>query len=128
MKQITHEGMQGDVIIYRIDEFPEGERVEDSMTKEGLISHGESGHAHCIQERDRVDMFKIEFDKFNGMVFVQTKDEAVTIGHGRAKDFAGVEADVDYHNPIKLEPNSRYMFAIVPETDWVNKVVRQVAD
>lgn len=126
--KVTILGHQGDVPLFEIEEFPEGERTTDTQTKEVTLAYGEvTGHAHFFAEPETVTLFKINKDEFNGLCFFEVSKDNTLI-HGRARNFEGAEPDQLYHDPIKLKPGRKYMTGIFPETDWATKTIRRVAD
>lgn len=128
MKNIKILGHQGDVVIFEIDEFPEGARIRDEQTKEVTIAYGEvTGHAHYFEDPTTVDLFKIDKSEFNGLCFFEVSKENQLI-HGRARNFGGIEPDQDYHNKVEFKPGQKIMTGIVTETDWVTKTIRKVVD
>jgi hypothetical protein len=127
MKKIEMIGAQGDVIIFRVDEFPEGKRVQDELTKKHQLALGElSGHNHYFAEPEAVDLFKLEDKQFEGLSFFQV-DRPTNLVHGLIKGFKGREADQDYHSEITLK-EGKYITGIVEETDWLTRTVRKVID
>lgn len=128
MKNIECIGHQGDVCIFQIDDFPEGSRTQDALTKKHQLALGElSGHNHYFADPEAVDLFKIDEPKFQGLSFFQTNKPA-TLVHGLIKGFGGKEADKDYHSEINLGAGKKFMAGIVQETDWLTKTVRRVID
>ena len=121
-------GHQGDVMIFKIDEFPSGNRFQDDLTKNSQLALGElSGHNHYFDDSSAVDLFKIDDKRYEGMTFVETK-KPVNLVHGLIKGFKGKEADKDYHNEISFKENEKYVTSIVEETDWITRQVRRVVD
>ncbi len=129
MKVIEMIGHQGDCVLFEIDEFPEGNRVQDDLTKNHQLALGElSGHNHAFEDgANAVDLFKIDALEFNGLSFFETKTDAKLV-HGLIKDFKGREADTDYHSEITLKQGKKYISGIVQETDWIAKTMRRVID
>lgn len=128
MKKIKCVGHQGDVAIFEVDEFPEGERVQDVLTKRQQLALGElSGHNHYFDDASAVDLFKINAPQYSGITFIETKKPAKLV-HGLIKGFKGREADKDYHSEITLKENKKYITGIVVETDWLTRTIRRVVD
>lgn len=128
MKKVKYLGHQGDVAIFEIDEFPNGEKFQDELTKKGQLALGElSGHNHAFEDNAAVDLFKIKGADFEGLSFFETK-QPVKLIHGLIKGFKGKEADQDYHSEIELKGNKKYITGIVQETDWLTRTVRKVVD
>lgn len=120
-------GAQGDVVIFSVDSFPEGVRVQDELTKRHQLALGElSGHNHYFDDTSAVDLFKIQDPQFDGLTFVEVKKPTSLI-HGLIKGFKGNEADKDYHSEVVLR-EGKYITGIVEETDWLSRTVRRVAD
>lgn len=128
MKTIECVGHQGDVCIFKIDEFPKGKRVQDALTKKSQLALGElSGHNHYFADPTAIDLFKIDDGKFQGLSFFQTNKPAVLV-HGLIQGFEGKEADKDYHSEVTLKEGEKYVAGIVQETDWLTKTMRRVVD
>ena len=127
MKKVTMVGQQGDVVIFSIDDFPEGTRVQDELTEKHQLALGElSGHNHAFAEPEAVDLFKIDDKKFEGISFFEVK-RPTNLEHGLIKGFKGREADKDYHSVVTLK-EGKYITGIVEETDWLTRTVRKVID
>lgn len=127
MKNVKMVGHQGDVVIFEVDEFPQGNRIQDSLTKKHQLALGElSGHNHYFADPEAVDLFKIEGKEFEGLSFFQV-DKPTNLVHGLIKGFKGREADKDYHSEITLK-EGKYITGIVEETDWLTRTVRRVID
>lgn len=128
MKKVECVGHQGDVCIFEIDEFPEGERFQDDLTEKSQLALGElSGHNHYFDDATAVDIFKIKDEKFAGLTFFETKKPAKLV-HGLIKGWKGKEADKDYHSETTLKEGKKYITGIVQETDWLTKTMRRVID
>lgn len=128
MKKVTAVGHQGDVIIFEIDEFPEGERTQDELTKNGQLALGElSGHHHHFKDSSAVDLFKIDAPEYNGLTFINVKEDTI-LRHGLIEGFVGREADKDYHSEVLFKSGKKYITGIVPETDWMTRTIRRVVD
>lgn len=127
MKSVKMVGAQGDVVIFEIDQFPEGERVQDELTKKGQLALGElSGHNHAFADLTDMNLFKIDGKEYEGLSFFQL-DKPKVLTHGLIKGFKGREADKDYHSEITLK-EGKYITGIVEETDWLTRTVRRVID
>jgi len=127
MKIVELAGHQGDVVIFKIDDFPEGIRIQDELTKNHQLALGElSGHNHYFAEPEVVDLFKVNDPQFDGLSFFQV-DRPTNLVHGLIKGFKGKEADKDYHSEITLK-EGKYITGIVEETDWLTKTIRKVID
>lgn len=121
------QGHQGDVVIFKIDEFPEGIRIQDELTKNNQLALGElSGHNHYFETPKSVDLFKIQENKYTGLSFFEVKQPTNLI-HGLIKGFKGIEADQDYHSCLTLK-EGKYITGVVEETDWLTRTVRKVID
>lgn len=128
MKEVKCIGHQGDVVIFEVDEFPEGIRIQDELTKNNQLALGElSGHNHYFDDATAVDLFKIDDPKYAGLTFLETKKPATLI-HGLIKGFKGKESDQDYHSETTLEARKKYITGIVEETDWLTRTMRRVVD
>lgn len=126
MKKVEMIGHQGDVVIFRISQFPEGEQYQDDLTKNCQLALGElSGHNHYYDNPKAVDVFKIR--GYEGLTFTNVKED-VKMVHGLIKGFKGREADKDYHSEIQMKSGDKIITGIVEETDWLTKTVRKVID
>lgn len=127
MKNVKMVGHQGDVVIFEVDEFPEGERVQDDLTKKHQLALGElSGHNHAFSNPADVELFKINDTKYAGLSFFKVNKPTI-LEHGLIKGFKGNEADKDYHSMLTLKEGN-YITGIVEETDWLTRTVRKVID
>lgn len=127
MKVVSLEGHQGDVVIFKVDEFPEGARIQDELTANHQLALGElSGHNHYFETPRAVDLFKIDTPKYSGLSFFKVKEDTNLI-HGLIKGFKGTEADQDYHSVLTLKQGN-YITGIVEETDWLTRTTRKVID
>lgn len=126
MKKVELVARQGDVYVFEVDEFPEGQRLQDKATKEHTLAYGElSGHSHRFEDATAVDLFKIA--DYPGVTFINVKKET-ELTHGFIKGFKGREADQDYHSTLEFKSGKKYITGIVEETDWLTKTVRRVID
>lgn len=127
MKKVEMIGHQGDVVIFKVDEFPEGEQIQDELTKKQQLALGElSGHNHYFDDATAVDLFKMPNPEYEGITFVNVKKETPLI-HGLIKGFKGTEADKDYHSEVMLK-EGKYITGIVEETDWLTRTIKRVVD
>ncbi len=128
MKKIELIGHQGDLIIFATEGVPEGKKIVDQQCKDKTLAYGElSGHAHQFANEANVDVFKINDPKYEGLIFVQPKEDVI-LRHGRDRNFKGVEPDFDYHSELLLLKDQTYITGIVEETDWLTRTVRRVID
>lgn len=126
MKKVEFVGHQGDVAIFKVDEFPAGSRQQDELTQNCQLALGElSGHNHYMDNANAVDMFKVS--DFPGITCVNVKED-VKMVHGLIKGFKGREADKEYHSEIQFKKGDKIITGIVEETDWLTKTVRKVID
>ena len=125
MKAVELCGHQGDIVIFSVSEFPEGEKFQDELTKRHQLALGElSGHNHYFDDTSAVDLFKLK--GYEALTFVNVKKPTPLI-HGLIKGFKGKEADADYHSEVTLK-EGKYITGVVEETDWLSRTVRRVAD
>lgn len=128
MKTVKCIGHQGDVAIFEIDDFPEGERYQDDLTKKGQLALGElSGHNHAFEDTTAVNLFKVKDPRFQGLTFIETKKPAKLV-HGLIKGWKGKEADQDYHSEVTFTEGKKFATGIVEETDWMTRSIRKVID
>lgn len=127
MKVVKMAGHQGDVVIFEVDDFPEGNRVQNELTKNHQLALGElSGHNHYFADPTAVDLFRVDKKEYEGLSFFQV-DRPTNLVHGLIKGFKGREADKDYHSEITLK-EGKYITGIVEETDWLTRTIRKVID
>lgn len=127
MKKMEMIGHQGDLVIFSIDDIPEGTKVVDKQCEDKTLAYGElSGHAHQFEANAAVEVFKIP-GEYDGLIFVQPKVDTV-LRHGRDRNFKGKEADLEYHSELLLKGGQNYVTGIVEETDWLTRTVRRVID
>jgi hypothetical protein len=100
---------QGDTLYTKLAVMPEGDRKKVQRTKRGIvIAEGEhTGHAHVIEDED-AELIQI------GERMLLSLAKTVTVKH-------------DEHGPIRLEPGV-WEIGRVREKDWLNDMVRTVAD
>lgn len=126
MKKVELVGHQGDVVIFKVDDFPEGVRTQDELTKNCQLALGElSGHNHYYDNPTAVDLFKMP--DYPGITFTEVKKD-VKMVHGLVKGFKGREADKEYHSELLFKQGDKIITGIVEETDWLTKTVRRVID
>lgn len=116
---------QGDVILQRIDNADlNGMRKQEDL----VLQLGEvTGHKHQFEERfkDRVTIFSSP-----EAVTPEGFAKNITPDLGRIVQITGDEAVIlrhEEHKPIAVPPGT-YKVSIVYEYDYVNKMLRQVAD
>lgn len=97
---------QGDVLLMPVTEMPEGKR-KLLAKKRCVLAHGEQGHAHIIEDTD-AELIQI------GERMLLNLTKSATIKH-------------DEHGPITLEAGI-WEIGRVREKDWLNDMVRTVAD
>jgi hypothetical protein len=125
MKKVEFIARQGDVYIFRVDEFPKGEGKQDELTIKKQLALGEiSGHAHAFEETAPVELFKI--DAFEELTFIDIKENCKLI-HGLLPGYENKTIDNDYHWSIDLK-KGKYISGIVEETDWITGTIRKVID
>lgn len=99
---------QGDVLIMRVDEVPEGAR---RVPREGgriVLAHGEAtGHAHAVLERD-AKLFEVD----------DTDERFLEI-------FQAADVLHEEHDPVRLEPGS---YKVVRQREYSPAEIRYVAD
>lgn len=128
MKSLELIGHQGDLIVFSVSDIPEGEKIVDKQCADKTLAYGElSGHAHQFANDANVDVFKINNPIYDGLIFVQPKEDVV-LRHGRDRNFKGIESDLEYHSEIVLKEGKKYITGIVQETDWLTRTVRRVID
>lgn len=97
---------QGDVILKRLAEIPDGERK--SIGKKRLVlAHGESGHSHVVED-DEAELIQI------GDRMILNLEKNATVIH-------------EEHAPITLEAGI-WEIGRVKEFDYFSMMVRDVVD
>jgi hypothetical protein len=100
MKSFNNIAAQGDMMLIRIVELPEG--VEQIGADKGryTLAHSETGHDHIVMERPNVKMFRA-MDELKALLdgkpalFIEVTDEPAELKHLR---------DFDTHESVKIEP------------------------
>lgn len=110
MKKKPEIYQQGDVVMIRIDDFPEGERTQDQLDKDKVLALGEvTNHAHrLVDPDDAVEAFHILNRAYLSVL------SPVALKH-------------EEHHEIVLPPG-KYERRIVVEADHLAGIVRRVAD
>jgi hypothetical protein len=100
---------QGDVLLYRVNNIPKGEKI-DSQNNEYILAEGEvTGHKHKIVANNFVTMIKAD----NGQVYLQLKIPT-PLKH-------------DEHHIIIIEPG-KYEVGKVRERDHFERITREIID
>jgi hypothetical protein len=102
---------QGDVVMKSINDFPEGERVQDQQMKSKILAFGEvTGHAHRLADPEDL---AVETFRILNVIYMNVKRPTM-LNH-------------EEHNTIEIPPG-KYEIGIVRETDHFAGITRQVAD
>ena len=103
---------QGDLMIRRIESFPN--RLIEAVAKNGvhILAHSETGHHHIVKERAA----KLLIDKTNAFIAYLDVNEPCEIEHLRS---------FDTHIPIPLTPGN---YEIRRQREYVPEGFRRAAD
>ena len=112
MKTIEQMAAQGDVLIRRINELPEGVMEAKAEGDHYIVAHSETGHHHVI-ERGKALMFNLPDDIYR--CFIVAK-EPVDLVHERS---------FDTHEPLRL-PEGTY--EIRRQREYTPEGYRRAAD
>lgn len=106
MKKTNKTAQQGDVLLRKLTEMPQGEQ---KVVAKGrlVVAHGESGHSHVIED-DEAELIQI------GERMLLKLEKAATMTH-------------EEHKPIQRE-SGIWEVGRVKEYDWFSKMERQVID
>src|SRR5271169_4483164 len=99
-------GQQGDVLLKKLEAFPNGEQRIISKGR-CVLAHGESGHSHVIED-DEAELIQI------GERLLLKLAKAATVVH-------------EEHKPIRLSPGI-WEIGRVREYDYFADMVRNVRD
>lgn len=88
---------QGDMLIQRIDDLPDGLEPVKSEDGNFILTHSESGHHHVVKERPGVEYYQPANDN-NVAYLVVNNPEPALVEHLR---------DFDTHEPYSL-PAGKY--------------------
>ena len=84
MKTFTDIAFQGDVMIQRINQLPEG-LTAAAPEKDGyVIAHSETGHHHVIAARPTVKMYRLPEEIYEAFLVVE--DAPAVLEHHRSFD------------------------------------------
>ena len=83
MKTVTHlPSFQGDVMIRRIDQLPEGLKPSAAHNGVHVVAHSETGHHHVVKERSA----QLLIDETNAFIAYLDVAEPVELEHLRSFD------------------------------------------
>ena len=103
---------QGDIIILRIDDLPEG--VEQVAPENGkvIVTHSETGHHH-VMVADRVKMYRLPEEIYECFLVVREQTDLV---HLRS---------FDTHEPITFKPGT---YKVRRQREYTPEGFRRVED
>ena len=90
MNTFKYQAAQGDILLTRIDELPDGLSKMVSENNEYIVAHSETGHHHVLADSD-VDVYQAANDEFVLYVVVNAP---TVLKHKRS---------FDTHSPISLD-------------------------
>lgn len=115
MKSVTHRpSFQGDVMIHRVDDLPEGLGETKPENGHYIVAHSETGHHHVIEARPDVKMYRRANDDYEA--FLRIVAGQSTLEHKR---------DFDTHAPLALPPGT---YRIKRQREYTPEGFRRAAD
>ena len=112
MRTFEKQAAQGDFLITKIDELPEGLEAEKPEAGQHIIAHSETGHNHTMRAND-VQLFN---EPSNPFVCYLMVDRAGTIEHQRS---------FDTHEAILVNPG---IYRINRQREYTPEGYRRAAD
>jgi len=112
MNTFKQSAAQGDLLITKIDEIPEGLSKQDDIDGNHVLAHSETGHNHVV-DAQYVDLYQPANDDFIG--YVDVKGECQII-HLRSWDT---------HAPINLDKGK---YKITRQREYTPEGYRRAAD
>ena len=97
---------QGDLMLIRIDEIPEGVTEEKPQQGKHVLAHSETGHHHAIEAQMGIKVFRTSDPTLS---YLQVDGDSVDLIHHKS---------FDTHAPIRIRPGKyelRRQQEITPE-------------
>jgi hypothetical protein len=113
MKTFKHSAAQGDLLIMRIDQVPEGAKVNESEDR-AVVAHSETGHNHVI-----------EFDNPQDVGFFFGEDPFTSYIDVRKPSVLKHHRDFDTHEALQI-PQGTYV--IKRQREWTVEGWKAVLD
>lgn len=117
MKTFKNQAAQGDLLIRRIDNLPEGCKQITSEKGFFVVAHSESGHNHVIEHKPNVSLYTTDDPMISYLQVIEANDatEAI-IEHLRS---------FDTHESILINPG---IYEIRRQREYTPKGWRRVED
>lgn len=96
MKTFTNICAQGDILIQKIDQLPDGVQAVAPKNGRVIVTHSETGHDH-VMEAEKVTMYELPDSIMDCLLVVH---EPTTLEHLRGHDT---------HEPILFEPGNYHV-------------------
>lgn len=117
MKTFKDCAAQGDLVIRKIDKFPENSFKTNAVNGQYVVAHSETGHNHVIAERPNVSLYETGDPMVSYLEVVEATDEAETVlEHLRS---------FDTHEPIIIPPG---LYEIRRQREYTPEGWRRVED
>jgi hypothetical protein len=112
-KQFTYAAAQGDVLIRRIDNIPDGLTPAEIVSGKHVVAHSETGHHHVIDSKQA----QLLIDKTNEFIaYLHVTGSAATLDH---------ERPYDTHESIALAEGN---YEVRRQREYVPQGFRRAAD
>lgn len=114
MKSFIKQAAQGDVLITKVDEMPEGCKKVAAVGGKFIVAHSETGHHHAVAERPEVTFWQSEIP---AVAYLKIIDQVeVVLEHERS---------FDTHEPLLLNGGT---YEIRRQQEYTPEGWRRVAD
>lgn len=117
MRTFNNRCAQGDVMLRRVENFPEGLTPMKSESGNYIVAHSETGHHHIIAERPNVTVFQTDDPLVSYLQVIEATDAMeVVLEHLR---------NFDTHESISIAPGN---YEIRRQREYSPEGWRRVAD
>lgn len=113
MKSFEKMAAQGDMLLVRVDDLPEGVREVAAINGAYILAHSETGHNHVVLDRPTVRMFS-GMDEFRAYLVVE--GEAAELQHQRS---------FDTHESLLISPG---IYEVRRQREYTPEGFRRAAD
>lgn len=114
MKTFEAMAAQGDVMLRRIKELPDGLVAAAAENGAFILAHSETGHHHVVMERPDVKLYTDPADQFRA--FLNVQDAPAELKHQR---------DFDTHEPLCIPPG---IYEVRRQREYVAEGFRRAQD
>lgn len=114
MKTFVNSAAQGDCLLRKITALPPGVKKVAAEDGQFIIAHSETGHNHCVKEREAVQLYA-SVDQFRGYLVVGGR-EPVVLEHHRS---------FDTHQALEVKPGT---YEIRRQREYTPQGFRRAAD